>query len=430
MENHLSLFQDTQYITDLNDYFFDADGDKIAVAESIAVEYAVEGTNETVTVPPRELIYAAGSADDPGSQTFAPYWIHPPEDVGGQATKEYSFSTNEENVVRHYPHRTKIGEVADDAQLTDRSRYVYFRNIGDGRIAAWHDLHDGDLDVSSTLRPKAWIRATDGQYLTEKPTEPFVPHTATFDFGLKTAPLNEFLSPYEVQEDVSSAVTHLDIDSENPGGNIRSIPPNPGSDRYSVRDGKTHEEGQESPLSPVWKFDQEGLKIQDWDVVAAAVGGNHQGVDGVAVDLETGQFQLAQPLTLDASAGAADLALGGLIYDSSTVNARPVIQATLRNSGTTPVESVTAFLRWFDPTTGAHDENAWIEKTFEVGNSLSLGEFTIAMDAPQPLEASGVYGWELELTLNATPGPNETPKSLSFVKSGATTVIVLSLIHI
>ena len=114
MENHLSLFQDTQYITDLNDYFFDADGDKIAVAESIAVEYAVEGTNETVTVPPRELIYAAGSADDPGSQTFAPYWIHPPEDVGGQATKEYSFSTNEENVVRHYPHRTKIGEVVMD----------------------------------------------------------------------------------------------------------------------------------------------------------------------------------------------------------------------------------------------------------------------------------------------------------------------------
>ena len=74
-------------------------------------------------------------------------------------------------------------------------------------------------------------------------------------------------------------------------------------------------------------------------------GGDSQVVGGVEVDLTNGAFRRYHNLDLDASGGASELALPGLIFDSSTVDPRPVVQ-TVRPA------------QWRRPQPGSHRGHA------------------------------------------------------------------------
>lgn len=89
-------------------------------------------------------------------------------------------------------------------------------------------------------------------------------------------------------------------------------------------------------------------------------------VGEATVDLNTGGLRLAHPLDFDLSPGTGVGGSPALVYDSRTVNVRPVVQAELDapSSGTTP-SSITATLTW-NGTAGS-------QQTFSTAGLRSAG---------------------------------------------------------
>tara|TARA_R110000850_G_scaffold66972_21_gene148897 strand:- start:3859 stop:19431 length:15573 start_codon:yes stop_codon:yes gene_type:complete len=156
---------------------------------------------------------------------------------------------------------------------------------------------------------------------------------------------------------------------------------------------------------------------------------NLQDVGGIPVDLNQGTFQLFHDLTLDGSGGASELSIPGLVYDSSTVDARPVIQAVVNRGAGEPVPlTVTATLNWFDFPNN-QGENIKTTVTYIIDpdetNSLFDSQYTFDIQPDSIPMVTGVYSWELELVFHFDDNPDETQKKPDLIMHSAGSVPVI-----
>ena len=103
--------------------------------------------------------------------------------------------------------------------------------------------------------------------------------------------------------------------------------------------------------------------------VASQQSVNSEDIGGVDVDLFTGAFRRRHELLLDQSGGESELALTGLIYDSSVVHLEdsesagselitPVVRAVIDRAGDPyQVDSITAELKWYNAEDDAGGTN-------------------------------------------------------------------------
>lgn len=179
----------------------------------------------------------------------------------------------------------------------------------------------------------------------------------------------------------------------------------------------------EAKAQPTRSFDQivtptlpqrDPSQQTDWKVEAVYAGENRsfESVGGTAVDLVTGTFLVDHGLILDGSGGMSELALPGLIYDSSTVHVAgkqtPVIQAEItKPESLTAPSSITATLTWYDHTQpGATREQIFgletsgPETTFNLDWTDNKG--VIALQSPVAPTKTGLYSWKLEVDFGDT----------------------------
>ncbi|MFN9717702.1 MAG: Ig-like domain-containing protein, partial [Planctomycetota bacterium] len=142
------------------------------------------------------------------------------------------------------------------------------------------------------------------------------------------------------------------------------------------------------------------------------------------VDLETGSFQLSHDLILDGSGGNSELALPGLLYDSSTIQPATgsgiVIQALVENSiGATSVKGT---LEWYDHlNTDQGGKPRTISTTQDFTGSVPAGsQFLVSMRPSEAPIVSGLYHWKL--TLEIKGAGNQVVK----VSSGGQTPVVVN----
>ncbi len=110
------------------------------------------------------------------------------------------------------------------------------------------------------------------------------------------------------------------------------------------------------------------------------------------VSLNTGALSVSYPLDFDMSPG---ISVGGdpaLVYNSDTVNVRPVLELTIKNpEALWPVTGVMVQLTW-DGVTGA-------AQSFTVDSAVAEQDsFVVAVQAPRVL-TSGIYAWSASIRL-------------------------------
>jgi RHS repeat-associated protein len=139
---------------------------------------------------------------------------------------------------------------------------------------------------------------------------------------------------------------------------------------------------------------------------------NSEVVGGTVLDLYTGTFQRAHELALDGSGGASEMAIPGLLYDSSVVHvdgtSMPVVQAVVE--GDESATSITAELKWYN-------QSGPVTSSWTAANP-GQAQHVIALSPPAIDDVTGVYGWEL--TVNISDGTDTT----SLRTAGETPVIV------
>ncbi len=149
---------------------------------------------------------------------------------------------------------------------------------------------------------------------------------------------------------------------------------------------------------------------------------NFENVGGVDVDVRTGEFLRRHDLVLDGSGGASEMALPGLVYDSSVVqvNAQdassasdksmPVVQALLKGVALGAGGAISATLEWFNANGPVLTQ--WS------ASDVTLTEQLITLSPPSIDNFTSVFGWEL--TVNITDGAD----TITLRSAGETPVVV------
>jgi hypothetical protein len=115
------------------------------------------------------------------------------------------------------------------------------------------------------------------------------------------------------------------------------------------------------------------------------------------VDLNTGGLRLSRQLDFDQSPGTAVGRNPALVYNSRTVNVKPVVEATLDDScGTSAPANIMAQLTWNGTAQG------WV--TFSTSGWQSGVPFTFAIEVANPVQTSGEYNWSLDVHVDYTGG--------------------------
>lgn len=164
----------------------------------------------------------------------------------------------------------------------------------------------------------------------------------------------------------------------------------------------------------------------DWkiDTVSIGAGRSYESVAGTPVDLVSGNFLVDHDMILDRSGGKSELALPGLVYDSSTVHVdgqqTPVVQTQItKPDGMAMPSTVEAALVWYDhvnndnrqPETPLGREVVTTE-TFTL--DWSDGTAVVALPVAEAPLVSGAYSWKLDLQFD----------DVTISNHGQTTVIV------
>ncbi|MFO0939930.1 MAG: hypothetical protein U0930_04115, partial [Pirellulales bacterium] len=163
--------------------------------------------------------------------------------------------------------------------------------------------------------------------------------------------------------------------------------------------------------------------------ISSSTAGASQMVGSADVDMLTGQFTIRHGIQLDRSGGNSELALPGLIYDSSTVyvdgKSSPVIVGTINQhelSGT--IQSISAKLKWY--TDGLNLGSEVVTDAIDVPTSNgSSSSFSIRPNVPSNFVwKTGIYAWKLDTTITVSESGNT--QTLELTSSGETPVVVLN----
>jgi RHS repeat-associated protein len=120
-----------------------------------------------------------------------------------------------------------------------------------------------------------------------------------------------------------------------------------------------------------------------------------ESVGGVSVSLNTGEILLGHSLDFDLNPGTTYSGNPQLVFNSSTTNPRPIIQALLESEpGAAVPTQFEARLVW------DHGEpTAW--RTYAGGGYQSGTDYLIAIQAPFDVRETGVYNWTIEVRIHA-----------------------------
>ena len=129
-------------------------------------------------------------------------------------------------------------------------------------------------------------------------------------------------------------------------------------------------------------------------------------------ELNTGSLRLSHPLDFDQSPGTSVGGDPALVYNSATVDPRPVVEATLATDPSAPVpSSIQAQLTW-----GMGPAQPWV--TFQTTGHAPGDSYLLSVQVATPVTSSGVYYWTLhvrEIFANAAPVDAEITGSTGVV---------------
>lgn len=170
-----------------------------------------------------------------------------------------------------------------------------------------------------------------------------------------------------------------------------------------------------------------------FDARAIDTGIQHEVVesfDDALIDLADGSLVLTHDLDFDNSPGEIVPGFGDLIFDSSTLDVRPIVRGAVSIPTGQEVTAATATLRWYDHhepapiiSAPAPQFNEDLVRVIEHSVPLSVqpntgGTLEFAVQLPEDLKVSGVYQWDLEVSLTTTNG------ALELGQSGESVVLV------
>lgn len=191
------------------------------------------------------------------------------------------------------------------------------------------------------------------------------------------------------------------------------------------------------------KADKQKIDPSKWKASAVARQASREGRDlqtvgDATVDLNSGALVRRHEMILDGSGGAAELSLPGLVYDSSTVDPRPVIQATLKLQDKVWPSEIEATFRWIDHVNGDASGPRTLTlpatkiKTSELAKASGFAyfddvkEFQFSFQPPEAPLFTGVYSWEVEFKVTVENLDESTNKKevLTLTQHGETPVVV------
>jgi YD repeat-containing protein len=149
-------------------------------------------------------------------------------------------------------------------------------------------------------------------------------------------------------------------------------------------------------------------------------------IGDASVNLFNGTLLRSHELILDGSGGTSEMALGGLIYDSSTVPAASPSEQTnnfviakLKKSSDQVLTSLTFKLKWYDDQ-GLIETNVPVAATL-----LSQPEILVALRPERVPTKTGLYSWEIETIAEYAVGADNLPVVEIQVARGQSPVVVV-----
>lgn len=148
-------------------------------------------------------------------------------------------------------------------------------------------------------------------------------------------------------------------------------------------------------------------------------------IGDASVNLFNGTLLRSHELILDGSGGTSEMALGGLIYDSSTVpTASPseqtnnLVIAKFKKSSDQVLTSLTFKLKWYD-------EQGLIETNVSVAAAvLSQPEIIVALRPGRVPTKSGLYSWEVETKAEYAVDADKLPVEIQIARGQSPVVVV------
>src|SRR5207248_1485465 len=139
------------------------------------------------------------------------------------------------------------------------------------------------------------------------------------------------------------------------------------------------------------------------------------GIGQESVSLNTGDALLSHPLDFDLSPGTTVGGSPSLVYNSGTVDVRPVVGFSLTGALPAVPVSVGVAFSW----AGA----AAVNQTFNFTGPTPVDGLRFGMRPVAAVTDSGVYGWSAVITVNWTPAGG-SPQTQTLNLSGLAPVVV------
>jgi len=135
-----------------------------------------------------------------------------------------------------------------------------------------------------------------------------------------------------------------------------------------------------------------------WQVANDPQGSLQAPIGEATVMPGTGSVSVAQPLDFDLNPGTSVGGNPALVYNSATVNDKPIIQLELPTDASRVASSIDLTLIW-DPSGADLTTTATFDTTGSAGATYLLAE-----QVPSAVTASGEYSWELDAQINYSTG--------------------------